>query len=129
MVRPLGALVLLAALSSPALASPCSVSVGHAVVLKSAEIDPDVFVWDAKQRVVDYAAGYWHDSHDVMAHTTLAKPGTRAVIVQCDGGVVHGKYAPEHQQRDAVGIRLVNGPNKGRYGWVTSDDVHLVEGR
>ena len=45
------------------------------------------------------------------------------------GGVVHGKYAPEHQQRDAVGIRLVNGPNKGRYGWVTSDDVHLVEGR
>ena len=127
MVRPLGALVLLCALSTPALAAPCGVPVGHAVTLKSTDIDPDVFVWDAKQRVVDYAGGYWRDTHDVLSHTVLAKPGTRAVIVQCDPGIVKMKYAAEH--RDAVGIKLVNGPNKGRYGWVTSEDVHEIARR
>jgi hypothetical protein len=126
-VRPLGALALLAALSTPALAAPCSVPVGRAIVLKSTDIDPDVFVWDAKQRVVDYAGGFWRDTHDVLSHTMLAKPGTRAVIVQCDPGVVHVKYAAE--RRDAVGIRLVNGPNKGKYGWVTSEDVHEIAAR
>jgi hypothetical protein len=125
-VRPLGALALLCALSTPALASPCSVPLGHAVVLKSVDIDPDVFVWDAKQRVVDYAGGHW-ESRDVLAHTLLAKPGTRAVIVQCDPGAVRMKFAPEH--RDAVGIKLMNGPNKGRYGWVTSEDVHEIARR
>ncbi len=127
MVRPLGALALLCALSTPALATPCGVPVGRAVVLKSADIDPDVFVWDTKQRVVDYAAGQWGESHDVIAHTMLAKPGTRALIVQCDPGAVHTKYVGDH--RDAVGIKIVNGPNKGRYGWVTSEDVHEIAHR
>jgi len=31
--------------------------------------------------------------------------------------------------RDLVGIRLTNGPNRGRYGWVTSDDVHEIAKR
>lgn len=127
MVRLFGALALLAALSTPALASPCSVPLGHAVVLKSLDLDPDVFIWDGRQRVVDYAAGYWQSSHDVLAHTLLAKPGTRAVIVQCEGGAVRLKYGSD--RRDAVGIRVINGPNKGRYGWVTSDDVHTIEER
>jgi len=118
--RFLGALVLLAAASFSAQAAPCGVSPGHAVTLKSGDIDPDVFVWDARQRVVDYAGGYW-GSDEVLAHTVLAKPGTRAVIVQCMPAAVHTKAG---STRDAIGIKLVNGPNKGRYGWVTSDDVH-----
>jgi hypothetical protein len=109
------------ALCIPAQAAPCGVPVGHSVALKSNEIDPDVFVWDTKQRVVDYASGRWGDTREVLAHTLLAKPGTRAVIVQCGAGLVHRDGA---DARDAVGIRLVSGPNKGRYGWVTSDDVH-----
>jgi hypothetical protein len=92
--------------------------------LKSAELDPDVFVWDAQERVVEYAGGYWRDTHDVLTHTLLAKPGTRAVVVQCTAGAVRPKYAAD--SRDAIGIRLVNGPNKGRYGWVTSEDIHEV---
>jgi hypothetical protein len=126
-VRPLGALALLCALSTPALAAPCGVPVGHAVTLKSTDIDPDVFVWDTKQRVVDYAGGIWRDTHDVLSHTVLAKPGTRAVIVQCDAGAVRPKYNADH--RDAIGIKLVNGPNKGRYGWVTSEDIHEIARR
>ncbi|GAC1660143.1 MAG: hypothetical protein NVS4B13_07980 [Candidatus Elarobacter sp.] len=125
--RVLGALALLCALSVPVqAAAPCGVPVGHAVFLKSGDIDPDVFVWDAKQRVVDYATGYWRDSHDVVAHTMLAKPGTRAVIIQCYAGLVRKEG---NDPRDAVGVRLTNGPNRGRYGWVTSDDVHTLAKR
>ena len=114
---------ILAALGIPVLATPCGVQVGRAVALKSVELDPDVFVWDTKQRVIDYGSGRWGDTHEVIQHTMLAKPGTRAVIVQCGAGLVRRDNG---DTRDAVGIRLVNGPNKGRYGWVTSDDVHEV---
>ena len=124
--RVLGALALLGAVSIPVQAAPCGVPVGRAVYLKSLDIDPDVFVWDAKQRVVDYAVGSWRDAHDVMVHTLLAKPGTRAVVVQCHPGIVHREGS---ETRDAIGIRLVNGPNKGRYGWVTSDDIHELAAR
>jgi hypothetical protein len=121
-VRVLGALALLVALSVPLQAAPCSgVPVGRAVFLKSGDIDPDVFVWDAKQRVVDYSHGTWRDSSEVMVHTMLAKPGTHAVVVQCFPGAVHKEG---NDPRDLIGIRLTTGPNKGRYGWVTSDDVH-----
>lgn len=123
--RAFGAVALLAAaLSSSATAASCSQPPGRAVVLKSVEIDPDVFVWDSKQRVVDYAAGFWKSSQDVMTHSMLAKPGTRAVVVQCDPGVVKPKYVSD--ALDAVGVRLMNGPNKGRYGWVTSQDVRAL---
>ena len=125
--RVLGALAVLAALSVPVQAEPCTVPPGHPVMLKSGELDPDVFIWDARQRVVDYAGGYWRDTHDVLAHTLLAKPGTRAVIVQCAARIVRTKYSTD--LRDAVGIRLVDGPNKGRYGWVTSDDIHELAQR
>lgn len=122
--RILGALAVLTALSVPAQAAPCAVPVGRAVNLRSAELDPDVFVWDTKQRVVEYAGGYWRDTSDVLSHTVLAKPGTRAVVVQCTAGVVHQKYSSD--AGDAIGIRLVTGPNKGRYGWVMSEDVHEI---
>ena len=125
--RALGALALLAALSSSVQAAPCGVPVGHAVFLKSTDLDPDVFVWDAKQRVVEYAGGVWRDTHDVLTHTVLAKPGTRAVVIQCTAGAVHTKYGTDLY--DAIGIRLTNGPNKGRYGWVTSEDVHEIAKR
>jgi hypothetical protein len=125
--RVLGAFALLAALGFPVQAAPCgSIPVGHTVYLKSGELDPDVFVWDAKHRVVDYASGNWGDSHEVIVHTLLAKPGTRAVIVQCYPGIVRTKSG---DARDAVGIRVTNGPGKGRYGWVTSEDVHEIAKR
>jgi hypothetical protein len=122
--RALGAVALLAALSVPATASLCAQPAGKAVVLRSDDIDPDVFVWDSRQRVVDYAAGFWGSSRDVLAHSVLAKPGTRAVVVQCDAGIVKPKFVSE--SLDAIGIRLVNGPNKGHYGWVTSRDIRTM---
>jgi hypothetical protein len=101
---------------------------GRIVVLKSEDIDPNVFVWDSRQRIVDYAAGNWRSTHDVLDHTLLAYPGTRAIVVQCEAGIVKPKYLAD--VRDAVGVRIINGPARGRYGWVTSVDVHeLVTAR
>ncbi len=127
MVRVLGAAALFAALSVPAFAVPCAPGVGHAVSLKSTDLDPDVFVWDSRQRAIDYAAGYWKDTRDVLAHSLLAKPGTRALVIQCAPGVIHSKYASDLE--DAIGVRIQSGPNKGRYGWVTSEDAHETSDR
>jgi len=115
------ALVLLAA--APAPADSCStIGVGGQVVLKSSDLDPDVFVWDSKLRAADYASGTWRNTRDVIAHTLLAKPGTHAQVVACQKDMIRSRYANE--TLDAVGIRLISGPYHGRYGWVTSEDVH-----
>ena len=86
--------------------------------------DPDVFVWDSRLLLVNYAAGIFDDAKSVMAHTTLAKPGTRAVVVSCITGVVKPKYVLVAY--DAIGIRVTTGPYKGKWGWVASDDTHPI---
>jgi hypothetical protein len=117
-------LVLLTSAASPALAAGCTgLGNGQTVSLKSAEIDPDVFVWDAKARVIQYSSGVWNTTSEVMSHTMLSKPGTRAIVIACEKESVKSKYV--NSVLDAVGIRLLTGPNRGRYGWVTSEDVHL----
>ena len=120
----LGTGVLLAALAAPLTpSSACVAPVGRLVMLKSTDLDPDVFVWDSRQRVIEYAAGYWRNTQDVLAHSLLAKPGTRARVVSCATGAVRSKYTSE--RLDAVGVLLMTGPGRGRYGWVTSEDVHI----
>jgi hypothetical protein len=115
----------IAALAPAAAAAQCNVHGGHQIVyLRSAELDPDVFVWDSQERVRAYAAGYWKSTSDVMDHTVLSKPGTRALVVECHEGVVKSKFANE--VLDAIGIKLESGPNRGRYGWVTSEDIHVT---
>jgi len=87
-------------------------------------MDPNVFVWDSRVRVVDYAAGHWRTTSDVLSHTLLSVPGTRAVIVACDQDAVKSRYA--NDVLDAIGVKIVSGPFRGRFGWVTSEDVHVV---
>jgi hypothetical protein len=105
-------------------AAECSLSVGQYVLLKSNRLDPDVFVWDTRVRLVGYAAGEWKNTQDVLAHTILAKPGTRAIIIGCEPEVIHFRY--EQPVQDAVGLKLVSGPQRGRYGWVASDDAQPI---
>ena len=124
-----GLLVLLAAsmLVSPPVpsnAAGCAMAPGSGAMLASDAIDPDVFVWDSKERLIEWTGGRWGSSREVLTHTTLAVPGTRAVVVSCHPGVARRKYSNIDQ--DAVGIRLISGQYRGRYGWVLSSDAHPV---
>ena len=98
---------------------------GQPVVLMSGELDPDVFVWDARQRVTDYAGGTYKNARDVMDHTLISKPGTRAVIVACVHGGALAKFT--NAPIDVIGLKILTGPDRGRYGWVTAEDVHLSQ--
>lgn len=91
-------------------------------MLRSSDFDPDVLVWDSRQRVIDYTAGSIRNASDVLGHTLLSKSGTRAIVVACDAGSVKPSYAAGPQ--DAVGIKITSGPHRGRYGWVASGDAH-----
>ena len=122
-VLAVASLILIVMSSTLARATGCAaLTNGQHIFLKSSDLDPDVFVWDSRVRVIEYSAGHWKNTTDVMNHTVLSKPGTRAVIVQCEKNVVHSKFANEIL--DAVGIKIVAGPNRGHYGWVTSEDVY-----
>ncbi len=116
---------LLAALwfsAPPADASSCSLSTGAAVVLRSSDFDPDVLVWDSRQRAIDYVSGAMKNTSDVLTHTVLSKSGTHAIVVACDPLSSKPRYSSVAQ--DTVGVKLTSGPNRGHYGWVSSGDAH-----
>ena len=107
---------------APALAASCTVTSGEAVMLRSSDFDPNVLVWDSRQRAIDYVSGEIRNATEVLDHTLLSKPGTRAVVTACDPGSAKPRYSSVAE--DTIGIKIVNGPNKGRYGWVSSGDAH-----
>jgi hypothetical protein len=107
-------------------AGACVGTAGEQIVLASTSPDPDVFVWDTRVRLSDYAAGAYEDAKTVMAHTSLVKPGTRAVVLECRHAEIHQRYVAD--PLDAVSIKVVSGPLSGKTGWVTSEDVHVLRG-
>ncbi|GAC1443462.1 MAG: hypothetical protein NVS2B8_13390 [Vulcanimicrobiaceae bacterium] len=116
------ALIVLA-FAIPAPAAECVASAGGRVVLASDAVDPDVFLWDSRARLLNYSAGQWGSTKAIFAHTMLAQPGTKAMIVSCVPAVAHLKYGAADE--DAIGVRVLSGPHRGRYGWVLSSDIHL----
>lgn len=118
------ALLLLTASTAAAQVFACSVDRGERLVLKSKTIDPNVFVWDRKELMVAYASGLWPGPKTVLQHALLSSPGTIGVAVECDSDAIRPKNAMTTQ--DAIAIRITNGPHRGHYGWVASDDVHVL---
>ncbi len=110
-----------AAAAADAPGAACMLATGEPIVLRSSDFDPDVLVWDSRQRAIDYAGGNVHSATDVLNHTMLSKPGTRAVVIACIAATVRPRYTSDIL--DTVGVKITWGPNRGRYGWVTSDDV------
>jgi hypothetical protein len=106
--------------------SLCTVTPGGRVVLESDAVDPDVFLWDSRDRLIDYAAGAWGNTRAIFAHTVLAEPGTQAMVVACYPSVAHPKFSTGDE--DAIGVKIMSGPHRGRYGWVLSSDIHLSHG-
>ena len=124
MIRIVLAAVLAAACASalPAAAGTCALANGAAVVLRSSDFDPDVLVWDSRQRAIDYVSGNMKSTSELLTHTVLSKPGTRAVVVACDPASSKPRYSVLAE--DTIGIKITTGPNRGRYGWVSSGDIH-----
>jgi hypothetical protein len=104
----------------------CPNTPGGRVVLISDAADPEVFLWDSRDRLVDYAGGHWGSSRAIFTHTVLAEPGTQALIMTCVPGAPHQNY--DGFDQDAVGVKIVTGPYRGRYGWVLSSDVRPAHG-
>ena len=111
----------------PGQAASCSVNVGWRVVLASDAVDPDVFVWDSRVRLVDYAAGQWGNTQTIFVHTMLAQPGTQALVIACAAGAARPKYATADE--DVIGVKVLTGPFRGRYGWVLGSDAHPIRER
>ncbi|MFY9779408.1 MAG: hypothetical protein WAJ85_02725 [Candidatus Baltobacteraceae bacterium] len=120
----LSAALLATFLVAAASAEPCTSPLGTRVVLESDEVDPDVFLWDSRLRLIDYAAGNWGDTRAIFAHTVLAEPGTLALVIACFPGVAHPRFSDGDE--DAIGVKVVNGRYRGRYGWVLSSDTHAI---
>jgi len=110
------------------LAVPATVSVschavhGMRVSLFGGVDDPDVLVWDSRDRLVSYAGGSSDSRSFLLPHALLNRPGTKAIVQTCMAGIVHPKFRMD--PADAVGVLIVTGKYRGRYGWVSSSDIH-----
>ncbi|GAC1503196.1 MAG: hypothetical protein NVS1B14_08450 [Vulcanimicrobiaceae bacterium] len=101
----------------------CSRLAGHRVTLVSNNYDPDVFVWDTRLRLMDYAAGGWRVARALLPHALLVHAGTPAIVTACSENVVHPKY--QFAPTDAVGVKITNGRYHGRYGWILVGDLRV----
>jgi hypothetical protein len=104
----------------------CTVARGDRVQLSSQALDPDVFVWDSAQRLINYIEGDYN-VETVLQHTVLVGPGTRAVAVSCRDAAARPKYSKT--DLDIIGVKLTSGRNKGHYGWVAAEDVRRADGK
>jgi hypothetical protein len=118
----LAALLVIASIAQSA-AFACATARGKRVELTSQSLDPDVFVWDSMARLINYQSGKYVTA-DVLHHTLLAPAGTRALVVTCRDRVVHPRFM--NGVADAVGVRLLSGQYRGQYGWVVSEDLHML---
>lgn len=103
-------------------AQQCHAERGMQITLFGGVDDPDVLVWDSRDRLVSYGAGSTDTRKFLLPHALLNRPGTRAVVQSCVSGAVHSKFRMDAD--DAVGVLIVTGKYRGRYGWVSSSDVH-----
>jgi hypothetical protein len=104
------------------IAMTCHASRGMHVTLFGGVDDPDVLVWDSRDRLVSYAGGSSDSRKFLLPHALLNRPGTKAVVVSCRAGIVHSKFSTDEE--DAVGVLILSGKYRGRYGWVSSSDIH-----
>lgn len=108
--------------AAAAAGSPCRATRGMQVTLFGGVDDPDVLVWDNRDRLTAFAAGSSDTRKFLLPHALLVRPGTIAVVQSCFGGAVHSKF--HMAAEDAVGVQIVSGKDRRRYGWVTSADIH-----
>ncbi len=105
-----------------AAAQQCHAERGMQITLFGGVDDPDVLVWDSRDRLISFGAGSTDARKFLLPHALLNRPGTRAVVEVCISGAVHSKFRMDAD--DAIGVLIVSGKYRGRYGWVSSSDIH-----
>jgi hypothetical protein len=127
LLLPLFALVFAGATHKPAVVATappqCALRQGDRIVLYGSGDDPDVLAWDSRFRLRAYHAASFDEAEQLLSHAVLLAAGTRAEVVACVAGFVpaHSFEKPE----DAVGIMILNGPEKGIGKWVIGSDTRL----
>lgn len=112
----------LTCIAIPAQAAGCHAVRGIRITLFGGVDDPDVLVWDSRDRLTAFASGSSDARKFLLPHALLARPGTPAVVQGCEAAAVHSKFRMDAE--DAVGVKILGGEYRGRYGWVESSDVH-----
>lgn len=97
--------------------------IGQRVDLVSMSSDPDVFIFDSRYRLIDYAAGRLGRVKDITAHAVLVEPGTQAIVAMCGPSSVKPTWS--NTIYDAVGIKITSGRFRSRWGWVSSEDLRV----
>lgn len=99
----------------------CRLHQGDRIVLYGSSDDPDVLAWDSRFRLRAYHAASFDEAEQLLSHAVLVAAGTRAQVVACVAGFVpsHSFETPE----DAIGVMILNGPEKGIGKWVIDSDT------
>lgn len=101
----------------------CRLHQGDRVVLYGSGDDPDVLAWDSRFRLRAYHAASFDEAEQLLSHAVLVAAGTRAQVVACVAGFVpsHSFEMPD----DAIGIMILNGPERGIGKWVIASDTRM----
>jgi hypothetical protein len=117
-------LLLFGLICGVARAGGCPMQRYDRVVLFGTSDDPDVLLWDTRIRMRGYVDGSFDEMNALLPHARLLAPGTRAVVDACIGSYVQPSYMKSPD--DAIGIFVLTGPLKGRYGWILGSDIRAV---
>jgi hypothetical protein len=111
-------------LHAKAATNDCKIHQGQHVALYGSGDDPDVLAWDSRFRLREYHAASYDEAEQLLPHASLEASGTRAMVVSCFAGFVQSRLLIGPQ--DAIGIILLNGPDRGLGKWVLGSDVREV---
>lgn len=92
---------------------------GQTVTLFGGADDPDVLVWDSRDRLMQYESGSVDTRRFLLPHAVLMRPGVRVKVYSCVSNIVRPKF--QTTTEDAVAVELHG--SRLRYGWVTSSDI------
>ncbi len=121
------AVAVLAILCSAAAIAACHVHPRERVVLFGVGDDPGVFLWDSRFRLRAYHSTSFDEAQALLPHALLLAAGTRAIVITCYRNDVQPKYSLSPE--DAVEVRVLTGPQRGRTGWVIGGDIQVLATR
>lgn len=99
---------------------------GSRILLAAQGMDPDVFVWDTAQRLVNYSNGAYI-VESVLKHSTLAPAGTQAVILSCRRFRVGVR--PASAFTEIMKVRIFIQAGRPHAGWISAEDARWPNGK